>query len=130
MKQLLILIITIFVLLVSIGCTPESPNIETITPPQNTITDEAAPPVTQKETSSSVTEEQPTITDDSTPAEDETTLPLPTIEEVEEKETAATEDTSTIIFTASPIDVENIVSIVVLGNLNLTCPHKGYHSLS
>jgi len=118
MKQLSLLIITLFALLASVGCNPESPSRETITPSQKTTADRAAPTITQEETTNpATTKERPTITDAFPSTRDETPPP-PTGEKVEEKETTTTEDASMIIFSAPPIDVENIVSIVALGNLN------------
>ncbi|MFC2034672.1 hypothetical protein ACFLUJ_00910 [Chloroflexota bacterium] len=102
-----ILVISLF--LASVSCTTQPRSQEESSSLLTAIAEETTGPAT---------EEEPTVTDDLTPTKDETTAPPPIGEDMGEEEIITTEDIPIIIFSASPIDVENIVSIVVLGNLN------------
>jgi hypothetical protein len=89
-KLAIYIILVISLLLASVSCTTQPPSHKE---------SPSLPTANTEDTTSQATEEEPTVTDDSTPTKDETITP-------------------TIIFSVSPISIENILAIVPLGNLN------------
>jgi len=145
MKKHLTLAIIMLTLLISFGCTLETPSQEepvstetatteetdsTTTVELLETTDESTPNTSlstpeqsqsiTEETASTTTEDQPKMTDESTPSTSSSTpeQSQPTTPEEVKQETETTESTPTFVFSASPIDIGNILSIVPLGNLN------------
>jgi len=113
MNKLIIYIISLITLLLAlVSCTTQPPLQDESQSSSSTNTEEATNPATKNER---------TIIEDSTPTENETTVP-PLIgddmNDMGEGETTANENISKIIFSASPINIDNILSIVPLGNLN------------
>jgi len=108
-KLVVCIILVISLFSVSVSCATQPP-LQEESP--------SSPTATTEETTSPATEEEPIVIDDSTPTKDETIIPTLTGEDLEDEETTVIEDISTIIFSASPINIENVISIVPLGNLN------------
>ncbi|MFC1945810.1 hypothetical protein ACFLW1_01270 [Chloroflexota bacterium] len=107
MKQFSILFLAIYTLLFSIGCVPELSDQETISSPQTTNTQKDTPPTIQEEKIPINQEATSNINKDET-----------LLDETKEATLSIDEGSSKIVFSASPIDVENIASITPLGTLN------------
>jgi len=117
MIKTLILTITIPILLFYSGCTVGTSPQDVSNLSDNTTTETQENDL--EETTISANGEESIVADDSTLIEDDiTTTPPPTEEDIEEKETLDTENVPLTIFSSSPINIENILSIVPLGNLN------------
>ena len=120
MKRILIVTIVFFSLLILVGCV-SAPHQQSPLPsaPPKTITPESAPVAPIKEPSETQPEKEET--------EVPTHEPIPTIEPQETEVESHAESTpkersfectSDILFIVSPLDIDDVSSIVALGNLN------------
>jgi len=112
MRDCLILVVVTCALLVLGGCAAESPPLQQ-SPSSSTTTEQADS--TDTEESAAATDEAAGTTSSSVQEQSE---PATQEEEEAEQETETAGSRPTAVFTASPIDVSDIHSIVALGNLN------------